>query len=142
MTKSEVVLSAAVELEIPFQDGDPMGVTWHGNYFRYLEQARCELLRKLDYGYREMVASGYAWPIVDTRLQFVGPTEFWQRIRVTASIVEFENRLKIAYEIHDVETGRRVTKGYTVQVAYDLATDEMCFVSPAVLVEKVNAARA
>jgi len=140
MTKSDVLLTATVDIEIPFQDGDPMGVTWHGNYFRYLEEARCELLRMLDYGYREMIASGYAWPIIDTRLQFVQPTEFWQRIRVRASIVEYENRLKIAYEITDAESGKRVTKGYTTQVAYDLKTDEMCFVSPPVLKEKIDAA--
>ena len=57
MTKSEPALTATVEIEIPFQDGDPMGVTWHGNYFRYLEEARCALLKELDYGYRQMIAS-------------------------------------------------------------------------------------
>jgi acyl-CoA thioester hydrolase len=141
MTKSEEALTATIEIEIPFQDGDPMGVTWHGNYFRYLEEARCALLKELDYGYRQMIASGYAWPIIDTRLQFVQPTEFWQRIRVRASIVEYENRLKIAYEITDAESGKRVTKGYTTQVAYDLKTEEMCFVSPPVLFEKIDAVR-
>ena len=140
MTKSDNSLTAAVEIEIPFQDGDPMGVTWHGNYFRYLEEARCALLKDIDYGYRQMIDSGFAWPIIDTRLQFVQPTEFWQRIRVSATIVEYENRLKIAYEITDAESGKRVTKGYTTQVAYDLKTEEMCFVSPPVLLEKIDAA--
>jgi len=140
MTKSDDLLTATVEIEIPFQDGDPMGVTWHGNYFRYLEEARCALLKELDYGYRQMVASGFAWPIIDARLQFVQPTEFWQKIRVKASLVEYENRLKIAYEITDAETGKRVTKGYTTQVAYELKTEEMCFVSPPVLKEKIDAA--
>lgn len=141
MTKSDDRLTAEVEIEIPFQDGDPMGVTWHGNYFRYLEEARCALLRKIDYGYREMIESGYAWPIVDTRLKFVRPTEFWQRIRVTATITEYENRLKMDYEIRDAESGERVTRGYTIQVAFDLKTNEMCFVTPPVLIEKINAAR-
>ncbi len=142
MTKSDQALTATVEIEIPFQDGDPMGVTWHGNYFRYLEEARCALLRKLDYGYREMIASGFAWPIIDTRMKFVKPTEFWQRIRVTATLAEYENRLKIDYEIADAESGERVTKGYTVQVPYDLKTNEMCFVSPEILLEKIRAASA
>ena len=141
MTKSDDCLTAEVEIEIPFQDGDPMGVTWHGNYFRYLEEARCALLRKIGYGYREMIESGYAWPIVDTRLKFVRPTEFWQRIRVAATITEYENRLKMDYEISDAESGERVTRGYTIQVAFDLKTNEMCFVTPPVLTEKIDAAR-
>ena len=35
---------------IPFHDIDPMGVVWHGNYFRYFEIAREALLNQIDYG--------------------------------------------------------------------------------------------
>jgi len=138
--KSDVSIVADVEIEIPFQDGDPMGVTWHGNYFRYFEAARCALLDKIDYGYVKMMDSGYSWPIVDTRVKFVRPTVFQQRILVVASLEEYENRLKIGYVVTDMETGERVTKGYTIQVAVENDTTELCFVSPPVLIEKVHAA--
>lgn len=139
MTKCDVTLSAEVEITVPFEDGDPMGVTWHGNYFRYLERARCELLNKIGYGYLAMVESGFSWPIVDTRVKFVRPTVFEQRVRVVATLEEYENRLKIGYEITDIESGERVTKGYTIQVAVDSATNEICFVSPPILIDKVRA---
>jgi len=138
--RSDVSIVAEVEIEIPFQDGDPMGVTWHGNYFRYFEAARCALLDKIAYGYVEMMDSGYSWPIVDTRVKFVRPTVFQQRILVVASLEEYENRLKIGYVVTDMETGERVTKGYTIQVAVENDTTELCFVSPPVLIEKVHAA--
>jgi len=137
--KCDIEIRAVVELEIPFQDGDPMGVTWHGNYFRYLEDARCALLEKITYGYRAMIESGYSWPIVETRMKFVRPTVFHQRIRVVATLEEYENRLKISYVISDIESGERVTKGYTIQVAVDNSTNELCFVSPPVLFDKVRA---
>jgi len=139
MMKCDVAVSVEIELEIPFQDGDPMGVTWHGNYFRYLEAARCALLDKMAYGYKAMMESGYLWPIVDTRMKFMRPTVFQQRIRVVATLQEYENRLKIGYEISDIESGERVTKGYTIQVAVDKSTNELCFVSPPILFEKVRA---
>lgn len=139
MTKCDVDISAEAVIEVPFEDGDPMGVTWHGNYFRYLERARCRLLDKIGYGYRTMVESGYAWPIADTRMKFVRPTVFQQRIRVVATLEEYENRLKIGYEITDEATGERVSKGYTIQVAVDMKTEELCFVSPQVLIDKVRA---
>jgi len=116
-----------------------MGVTWHGNYFRYLEAARCALLDKMAYGYVAMMESGYSWPIVDTRMKFIRPTVFQQRIRVVATLEEYENRLKIAYVISDIASGERVVKGYTIQVAVDNSTKELCFVSPSVLFEKVRA---
>ena len=139
MMKCDIAISVEVELEIPFQDGDPMGVTWHGNYFRYLEAARCALLDKMAYGYVAMMESGYSWPIVDTRMKFIRPTVFQQRIRVVATLEEYENRLKIAYVISDIASGERVVKGYTIQVAVDNSTKELCFVSPPVLFEKVRA---
>ena len=108
MTKCDVSLSVEVDIKVPFEDGDPMGVTWHGNYFRYLERARCELLNKLGYGYVAMLESGYSWPIVDTRIKFVRTTKFEQRIRVTATLEEYENRLKIAYEISDNDAAKRL----------------------------------
>ena len=136
MTKCDVAVE--IEVEIPFFDGDPMGVTWHGNYFRYLELARCALLDKLDYNYLDMERSGYAWPIIDTRLRFAKPTVFRQKVKVKAILKEYENRLKIDYVIRDAGSGERLTRGYTVQVAVDKKTNEMCFCSPQVLIEKVR----
>jgi len=49
----------------------PDGVTWHGNYFRYLETARSALLDNIGYNYRQMVDSGYLWPVVDARIKYV-----------------------------------------------------------------------
>ena len=52
-------LSHSIELSIPFHDVDSMQVVWHGNYFRYFENAREALLKKLAFGYSEMVLSDY-----------------------------------------------------------------------------------
>lgn len=130
--------SARVEISVPFHDVDPMGVVWHGNYFRYLEVAREALLKQFDYGYRQMEASGYVWPIVDTRLKYSGPVTFEQQIIVQAELVEFENRLRINYQIFDAQSGKRTTSGFTLQVAVHIESKEMCFVSPPILFEKMG----
>lgn len=130
--------TTAIELTVPFHDVDAMGVVWHGNYFRYFEVAREALLAKFNYGYREMKASGYVWPVVDTRVKYRGTLSFEQRIRVQATIEEYENRLRIAYQIFDVATGKRTTTGYTIQVAVGIESQEMSFVSPPVLFERLG----
>ena len=131
-------LSAEVELEIPFQDVDPMQVAWHGNYFRYFEAARSMMLRQVQYDYEEMRASGYMWPIIKTEVSYVQAARYRQRIRVRATLAEWENRLKIDYLISDAATGARVTKGYTVQCAVDATTGELQLVSPPVLLERLK----
>jgi acyl-CoA thioester hydrolase len=136
------VLQSEIEVEVPFHDCDPMGVTWHGSYVRYLETARSALLNRIGYNFRQMTASGYAWPIVDLRMKYVKTTTFGQRLVVRAELEEYENRLKIVYTIADRESGEVVTKGSTTQVAVDQARGDMCFVSPQVLLDKVQAALA
>ncbi|GBU13361.1 acyl-CoA thioester hydrolase [Enterobacterales bacterium] len=127
-----------VTITVPFHDVDAMGVVWHGNYFRYLEVAREQLLKQFDYGYRQMQASGYVWPIVDTRLKYISSVIFEQKIDVHAWVEEVENRLRIGYRIVDSETGKRTTTGYTLQVAVDRQTQEMCFASPQILLDKMG----
>ena len=133
-----IFLSADIIIDVPFHDCDPMQVVWHGNYARYFEVARCELLRKIDYDYIAMQTSGYCWPIVDMRLKYVGSAVFAQKILVKAELVEYETRLKINYLICCADSGKKLTKGYTIQVAIDLADGEMQFASPAIFVDKID----
>jgi len=132
---------AEVIIEIPFHDVDVMRVAWHGHYVRYLEIARCALLDKIDYNYPQMEVSGYAWPVIDLRIRYAHPLLFQQKIRVKAVLSEWENRLKIKYLIEDFETGQRLTKGYTVQVAVDMEKGEMLFESPEILYAKLGLSR-
>lgn len=132
--------SADVTIKAQFYDLDPMDVVWHGNYARYLEQARCALLDAIGYNYPQMHESGYLWPIVDMRIKFVRPLRFAQEFVVTATIIEFENRLKIDYRIRDKASGEVLTKASTIQVAVRAATGELCLESPAALTEKLRGA--
>ena len=130
--------SAEVEIQIPFHDVDLVGIVWHGHYAKYFEIARCELLQSFNYNYMEMMASGYGWPVIDMRLRYVKPAQFGQKIRVRATLVEWENRLRIEYLVSDAVSGERLTKGETVQVAVHIASREMCLVSPDVLFERLG----
>jgi acyl-CoA thioester hydrolase len=138
MSKAPTRWSAEVELQVQFFDLDPMEIVWHGRYVKYLEVVRCALLDSIGYNYVEMKASGYAWPIVDLQVRYAGSATFGQKLKLHATIVEWENRLKIDYLITDAATGRRLTRASTTQVAVDMATREMCFVSPPILFEKLG----
>jgi acyl-CoA thioester hydrolase len=59
---------------------------------------------------------------------------------VRAEIVEWENRLKIDYEIRDAATDQVLTRAHTIQVAVKVETGEMQFVSPPVLFERLGMA--
>jgi acyl-CoA thioester hydrolase len=140
MNKAPSRWFAESETRVQFFDLDPMEIVWHGHYVKYLEIVRGALLDTIDYNYAQMKASGYVWPIIDLHLRYIAPAAFTQRLKLRAEIVEWENRLKIAYLISDAVSSRRLSRATTTQVAVQIATGEMCFVSPPVLFEKLGVA--
>ncbi len=135
---TEVRLEAEVEIEVPFFDIDLMEIVWHGNYLKYFEVARCELLEKIDYGYMEMRRTGFVWPIIEAHIRYAKPAKFGQKIAVFCRLVEWENRMKIQYTIRDKATGDRLCRGFTCQVAVSTDNGDMCYQSPPVLWQKLG----
>ena len=136
--RSQGVFHVDTEVLVPFFDVDSMNVVWHGHYVKYLEVARCALLDQLGHNYTQMQAAGYAWPVIDLQLRYVRGALFGQRLNVRASLVEWENRLKINYLISDAATGERMTRASTVQVAVDIASREMQLACPGVFTDAVR----
>jgi acyl-CoA thioester hydrolase len=132
------MITARVAIKIQFYDLDPMRVVWHGNYPRFLEQARSALFATLGFGYPELARSKFACPIVGLQIKYVGPILPEHTIDVTATLVEYDPRIKIKYVITDAATGKVLTKAHTIQVTVDRTTDELCYESPAVFVERVK----
>lgn len=128
-------LSCEIEVTPAFYDIDVMEIVYHGHYVRYLELARSALLDKFGYDYPRMRDSGYGWPVVDMRLKYVRSAVFGQKLKICATITEWENRLRIDYVIRDADTGQKINTAHTIQVAVNMQTREMCFVCPPVLWE-------
>lgn len=135
--RSKGVIHADTQILVPFFDVDTMHVVWHGHYVKYLEVARCALLDKLGHNYNQMLESGYAWPVIDLQLRYVRGAVFGQTLNVRASLVEWENRLKINYLITDLASGERLTRASSVQVAVEIASREMQMASPKVFTDAV-----
>jgi len=137
-------LRVEVDYVVPFQDADPTGMAWHGNYFRYYDKARVALLDKLDFAYRSMEAIGQFWPIVDTRARFAGSVAYDDPIKISAQLVEWEFRLRIYYQVHKAND-TLVNEAWTVQVPVGMqaglpTSNELLIVgSPEALLQRINA---
>ncbi|MDR0563067.1 MAG: acyl-CoA thioesterase, partial [Spirochaetaceae bacterium] len=99
----------------------------------------CALLDKIGYGYTEMKESGYAFPVTSISVKYLKPFKFRDRVLAKASLEEYENGLRIRYELVNEATGEIHAKGASDQMPVNLATGESCFVCPPVFTEKVEA---
>ena len=129
-------ISAEAEFTVEFYEIDSMEVVWHGNYINYLERARCILLNRIGYGYQEMRETGFAFPVTEVSLKYIRPLRFGEKVRVKAILEEYENRLKIRYEIFNA-MGELTTKALSTQMAFDIAKNDSCFVCPQIFIDKV-----
>jgi acyl-CoA thioester hydrolase len=114
MTKK---ISVEIPLKAEFYDVDSMNIVWHGNYIKFYEQARCALLDMIGYNYIHMKESGFAWPVVTVQSKYIKPLVFNQTFLIKATLEEYENRIKLSYLIKDKETGEKVHKGSSTQMA-------------------------
>jgi acyl-CoA thioester hydrolase len=127
------IVSETIVTSAQFYDLDPMNIVWHGNYPRFFELARTALMKRIGYGYDEMITSGYAWPIIDMHVRYYRPLKLAKPVEIAAGITEWENRLRVQYVFTDVETGKKTTAGHTLQVAVEIKTEKMLWETPPIL---------
>lgn len=118
------------ELDVPFYDVDAMQIVWHGHYVKYLEEARCAFLERIGHTYLDMRDQGHAWPVVQLQLKYIKPAHFRQRLRVTLAVVEYETCLRIDYTISDAQSGEKLSQASTTQVAVELVSGDMQYLTP------------
>jgi acyl-CoA thioester hydrolase len=132
-------INAEIEFTVEFYDVDSMRIVWHGNYIKYFEKVRCALLEKIGYNYSDMEKSGWGFPVAGLSAKYVNSLRFRDRVRATAQLTEYENCIKIKYELYNAETGQLCTKGDSTQMAVNMETGESSMVCPPVFTDKVEA---
>jgi len=131
-------ISHVSTFKVAFFDVDSMEVMWHGNYVKYLEMARCELLDKLGYNYIAMKKDGYAFPIVKLDVKYVRPVFFNDTIKVTTTLSECETFLKFHYLIEN-EKGDKLSEANTAQAVIEMKSLQTCFEMPEALIKAIEA---
>lgn len=136
--ESGVKIISETRLQVPFFDVDSLNIVWHGNYCKYLEIARCELLEKIGYDYTVMRNTGFAFPIVEMKIKYLLPLQFQQQICIQVELLEWEHRLKCGYRICDLQTQAVHTTATSIQAAVALGDQHLQLVCPKVFTEKVE----
>ena len=127
----------SVELEIPFHDCDPLGVVWHGHYYKYMELARTKLLTGLDLDGQELLDTGHRLYVVESKCRYAFPLRYRERARATAFIKETENRILVGYQIWNLTHDKRAAHGHTALATTD-AEGNLLLETPPVLLERIH----
>jgi len=109
-----------LRVRVAFADTDAMGVVWHGNYLRWFEMARTELMRPTELPYPALVARGIHLPLVETQLRYRKPARYDDLLVVRVGRVHAAGvRVRIDYRIDCDAT--LIVEGYTQHAFTDAA---------------------
>lgn len=132
------IFQSEYELRVSFEDLDPMNVVWHGNYMRYMEQARCDMLSKLNYTYFDMKKDGIAYPVAKMNVKYIKPALLGDLLVIKVEIKTIEPTFNINYTIFNKETNEKIFQASTMQIAYDMNTHESFYTVPEGLAKAIN----
>lgn len=100
-------LHCVAQARILYADTDKMGIVYHAAYFRYLELARVELIRKAGLPYTVMEAEGLGLPLVEIGVSFSSPGLYDDLISVHAGL-SLVTRVRVCFQYRVlVEPGDR-----------------------------------
>ena len=118
-------LSSECWRRVQFDEVDSLRIVWHGRYVSYFEQGRNEWGRKFGFSYHDMLANGFAMPIVQLHIDHCYPLQYDELIRIKTNCHWAEAaKMNLSYEIY-AENGTLSARGYTVQVYTDLTGKPM-----------------
>ncbi len=132
------MIKTTTYLDVQFYDLDPMNIVWHGNYIKYLEQARCEMLAKIGYSYTDMYNDGVMYPIAKMEFKYIKPSKFGDKLKIVCELTDIEPSLNINYTIYDSKTNEKLFKAKSMQICVDKHSMESIYEAPVRMKEKVK----
>ena len=107
-------------IDIRFSEVDSMGVVWHGNYVKFLEDGRESFGSKYGLTYLEVASRGFATPIVEMNLSYKRSARYGERLIIETEFVNSEAaKIIFKYTIYRESDMEVLVKAKTVQVFTD-----------------------
>lgn len=111
------MVSETIRVRVRFSEVDPIRMVWHGNYVKYMEDAREAFGRRWGLGYQLIFDSGYYAPVYDMHLRYFATSTVDDELDVTITWQPKAGaKICFSYEIRRVRDNVLVLKADSVQL--------------------------
>ena len=112
------------KIRVYYQDTDKMGVVYYGNYARYYEIGRTEMIRDLGFTYKKLEELNIMLPARSLKINFL-KSAYYDDILTVRTIVDTIPKVKfpIKTEIYN-EKGELINSGEVVLVFFSSLTNK------------------
>ena len=118
MTK---ILKDRTEVKVRFGEVDSMGIIWHGNYVKYIEEGRESFGQTFGISYLDIYAHDIMAPVVKMNIDFKKQVNYGDTLIVETTYVDQEAaKVVFRYKIFRKSDNELVATAETTQVFIDL----------------------
>jgi len=97
MTKVELAKAVVSKTRVIYGDTDMMGVAYYGNYLRWFEMGRNELIREKGMTYRQFEERGLILPVAEVEAKYLASAKYDDVIEVHTRVAEM-GRVRVSFE--------------------------------------------
>lgn len=108
-------------VRVRYADTDQMGMAYYGNYLRWFEVGRTEMLRARGMSYREVEETGIRMPVLEARCRYLKPAHYDDELVIETTLAHLGRAsLRFEYRVVRQAGGELLARGMT----------EHCFLGP------------
>ncbi len=109
------------ECRVLYGDTDSGGVVYYGNYLRFFESGRTEILRANGTSYRKLEEQGYILPVVECHTRYKASARYDDLLIVETSVQDVNKMsCRFNHKVFRAEDQQLLVKGYTRHACIDL----------------------
>jgi len=109
-------------VRVCYADTDQMGFVYYGNYLRWFEIGRTEMLRERGMSYREVEAAGIRMPVLEARCSYRRPARYDDLVAIETELAgRTRASLSFRYRIRRESDGELLAEGATEHCFLDAA---------------------
>ena len=114
-----MTITESTTIRVRFNETDPLGIVWHGNYISYFEEGREDFGRKHGLSYLDVQENGYVTPIVESSSKHLLPLKYGDVAFIETTFIDSVSaKIIFEYKILNPE-GQVACTGRTTQVFVD-----------------------
>ena len=113
-------LTTLTEIQVRFNEADPLGIVWHGHYIRYFEDGREAFGKMHGLSYLDVFKKGFVIPVVEVNCHYKKSLKYGDTNLVETIFIPSESaKMKFNYRIFNKATNQIVATGNSIQVFLD-----------------------
>jgi len=128
-------LKDRTEVKVRFGEVDSMGIVWHGNYVKYIEEGRESFGKKYGISYLDIYANKVMAPVVNMQIDFKKQVQYGDILIVETEFIDKPAaKIVFQFKIFRKSDDELVATAESTQVFIDM-NREMLFYPPAFVLD-------